>query len=166
LQKQIDEVRKTLERIQLDPPLQDHQHNGFESSFVEHANIAHKKLYVHHTIYGADAATAANYGVFWIVPIACIVTDVQEIHQILATDASAVTLNIEKLTGTEALDAGVNILGSEISLKATINSVQTGTLTTTLVDRSLVAGDRLAMNDTGTLTALVNVTIRVELRVV
>ena len=142
----------------------DHYHNGFDSNIVTWASIGQKKLHVHHTIVGTAAATAANYGVFFIVPAACLVTKVQEVHQTAGTDAGAVTLNIEKLTGTTALDSGANLLSTALSLKATINSVQTGTLTNTSSTRTLAAGDRLAMLDTGTLTAVANVTVLIELQ--
>ncbi len=134
-----------------------------ESDRIDYRFIRNRKLYIHHTIYGADAAVAANYGVFWIAPFECTVTEVREVHQILGTDASAVTLNIEKLTGTQALDNGVDVLASTIDLKGTINSVVEGALTTVVADKRLTRGDRLAMNDTGTLTALVNVTVIIEI---
>ena len=134
-----------------------------ESDRIDQRFIRNKKLYIHHTIYGADADTAANYGVFWTAPFDCTVTEVREVHQILGTDAGAVTLNIEKLTGTQALDSGVDVLASTIDLKGTINSVVTGTLTATLADKRLVRGDRLALDDTGTLTALVGVSVIIEI---
>ncbi len=134
-----------------------------ETDKIDFRFLRGKKLYIHHTIYGADAAVAANYGVFWIAPFECNVTEVREVHQILGTDASAVTLNIEKLTGTQALDNGVDVLASTIDLKGTINTVVTGTLTTTVADKQLTRGDRLAMNETGDLTALVGVTVIIEI---
>ena len=36
---------------------------------IDFRDIFKKKLYVHHTIYGIGAATAGNYGVFWIAPL-------------------------------------------------------------------------------------------------
>jgi len=135
-----------------------------ETDKIDFRFIRERKLYIHHTIYGLDAATNTNYGVFWIAPFNCTVTGVTEVHQTLGTDGSAVTLQIEKLTGTEALDAGVATLTSTgFDLKATINTIQTGTLTATLADRRLVKDDRLAMDDNGTLTAVANVTIIVEI---
>ena len=82
----------------------------------------------------------------------------------LGTDAGAVSLNIEKLTGTRALDEGSAMLSTAFDLKASINVVRTGTLTTASSVRSLARGDRLALDDAGTLTAVANVTISVELQ--
>ncbi len=163
LQKQIDSLKKEIDKMRKNPALPEHLHNGFDSTRVNWSDIYQRKLIIHHTIQGTAAATAANYGVFFIVPAACVLTKVQEVHQTLGTDAGAVTLDIEKLTGTQALDAGVAMLASTFSLKATINTVVTGTLSATLTSRSLVAGDRLAMKDAGVLTAVANVTVMVEL---
>ena len=129
-------------------------------------NLRNKKLIVSHTIVGTAAATAANYGIFFIAPFPCFVVNVYEVHQTLGTDAGAVTLQIERLQGTEALDAGDAILTTALSLKATINTVQTATMVnapTTRMTRRLSAGDRLAMKDAGTLTTLANVTVTIEL---
>lgn len=134
-----------------------------ETDKIDFRSISKKKFYIHHTIYGTDAATATNYGVFWIAPFDCTITEVREAHQTAGTDAGAVSLNIEKLTGTQALDAGVATLATAFNLKGTINVVNTGSLTTTLADLRLSRGDRLAMDDAGTLTAVANVTVIIEI---
>ena len=130
---------------------------------VDFRDIFKKKLYIHHTIYGADAATAGNYGVFWIVPFECTITEIREAHQTAGTDVGAVSLQIEKLTGTQALDAGVACLATAFDLKGTANTVNTGTLTATPADVRLVRGNRLAMDDAGTPTSVANVTVIIEI---
>jgi hypothetical protein len=166
LQKQIDELRKKLNGFMQDQTVVDHQHTGFDTTRVDFSDIALKKIYIHETIAGTAAATAANYGIFYIVPAACVVTDFKEVHAVAGNDAGAVTLDLEKLSGTEAPDAGSSILGATLSLKATANTVQTGTMTMTLDDRSLAKGDRLCLKDAGTLTNVANVSILVELTMV
>jgi hypothetical protein len=163
LQKDFEKFQKQIDRFTKNPFLPDHYHTGTDVSQVNYANLYQKKVYVYHTIVGTDAATATNYGVFYIVPFQCIVNVIKEVHMTLGTDGSAVTLTIEKLTGTQALDAGVSTLSSTIDLRGTINTVVTPTLTTTNADRNLAIGDRLSMKDAGTLTAVANVTIMVEL---
>lgn len=145
------------------PPLQDHFHNGFDTSRVDYSTITTRKIYVAHSIYGTDAATAANYGVFFIAQVPCYVSAFKEVHSTAGTDAGAVTVTLEKLTGTEALDAGDAVLASALSLKATADTVQNGTLTTTLTNRNLAVGDRLALDDAGTLTNVAGVSVIVEL---
>ena len=128
-------------------------------------DVRNRKIYIHHTIYGTDAATAGNYGVFWIVPFECTITEIREVHQTAGTDAGAVTLQIGKLIGTEALDAAGedSLLSTAFNLKSTINTVNTGTLTTILADLRLSRGDRLSMKDSGTLAAVANVTVIIEI---
>lgn len=140
----------------------DHRHDGYDTSRVDFRSISSRVFPVHHTIAGTAAATAGNYGVFYIFPVPCVAVSMREVHQTAGSDAGAVTLTIEKLTGTQALDAGAVVLSSTLSLKATANTVQSGTLTTTLANRTFAVGDRIAMKDSGTLTAVANVTVVME----
>lgn len=164
VQKALDDLSKRLQAVEGNVALPTHYHNGFDSNNIAYADLYQKKLYIHHTIQGTAAATATNYGVFLIAPVACIVTRIQEMHQTAGTDGGAVSLNIEKLTSGVALDSGATILSTAFSLKATINIVQKGTLTSTATSRTLAAGDRLAMKDAGVLTSVANVTVLVELQ--
>lgn len=116
------------------------------------------------TLQGATAATAANYGVIFIAPFACEVVSVREAHTTAGSDAGAVTIDIEKLTGTQAPDAGVSVLGATINLKGTANTLQTPALTGTAANKQLAAGDRLCLKDAGVLTAVAGVTVTVELK--
>lgn len=167
IQEQIDELRSNLEKVSGDIGiLPDHQHNGTDSTFVQFSNIAGKKIWIPHTIYGTDAATAGNYSTFWIAPMACYVNAFKEVHAVKGTDGSAVTLMLEKLTGTTAPGSGVSVLASTIDLKGTINTVVSGTITTTIANKNLAIGDRLALLKSGTLTAVANVTVLVEIIIV
>ena len=123
-----------------------------------------KKLPIDWTVVGTDAATAGNYGVFWIAPFAGVITRVVEAHQTAGTDAGSVTLNIEKLGSGVALDSGTVILSSAFSLKTTANTPQEGTLSTTLSDLQFSKNDRFALKDAGTLTSVNNVTISLEIK--
>ncbi len=116
------------------------------------------------TLQGAAAATAANYGIFFIAPFACEVVSVREVHTTAGTDAGAVTLDVEKLTGTTAPDSGVSVLSATINLKGTANTVQAPALTGTTANKQLAAGDRLALKDAGALTAVAGVAVAVELK--
>lgn len=118
------------------------------------------------TLDGAAAATAANYGLFFIAPFACEVVSVREAHTAAGTDAGAVTLDIEKLTGTQAPDAGVSVLGATVNLKGAVNTVQAPALTGTTANKQLAAGDRLCLKDAGTLTAVAGVAVAVELKAI
>ena len=114
-------------------------------------------IVIRHILAGTSAATAGNYGVFFIAPFPCEVLSVREVHETAGADAGAVTLDIEKLTGTQALDGGVAVLSSTINLKGTANTVSTGTLTGTRANRLLALNNRLALKDSGTHTAVAGV---------
>lgn len=166
IENEIRRIWTTIEGLKQEPILPDHFHNRYDASPINFQDIYQKKVWVHHTIQGTAAATAANYGVFYIVPTACYVNKVQEVHQTAGSDAGAVTVTLEKLTGTTALDSGTEVLATALSLKATANTVQTGTLTSTLGARTLAAGNRLALKDAGVLTAVANVTVLIELVII
>ena len=141
--------------------MDNHQHIGYDATRIDFKNIYRKKIYLTHTIAGTGAATAANYGTFYIVPVNCVFNGFKEVHR--GNSSGNGTLMLEKLTGTQAPDAGVSMLATTIDLTAALNTIQTATLTTTLANRSLVAGDRLCLKDAGTLTNCKNVVVLVEL---
>lgn len=163
-QQMIASLDKRLKALEGQVAQPTHYHNGFDSNNISYLDLYQKKIYVRWTLPGTSAATAGNYGTFMIVPVACLVMKIQEAHEVLGTDASAVTLQIEKLTGTTAPGSGSNLLATAIDLKGTINTVVTGTLTGTSSVRTLAVGDRLALKKSGTLTAVAGVTVHIELQ--
>lgn len=165
-QKQIQELWDAIKALQNNTPLTDHYHNGFDVSRINFSDIYQKKIWIEHTIYGTDAATAGNYKTIMIVPTPMTLTGFKEVHTVLGTDGSAVTLDLEKLTGTTAPGSGSSMLLSTVSLKSTINTVVTGSLTATLANRSVVAGDRIALKLAGTPTSVANVTVLIEFTLV
>lgn len=144
---------------------EDHQHTGVDSQYVRQIDVSDRKFYISHTIPGTQSATAANYGVFFIAPFKCYVSKVQEVHLTAGSDGGAVTLGIEKLTSAEAPGSGDDVLSTALSLKTTAGTVQSGTITATRADSNLEIGDRLCLEDTGTLTAVANVTVLIELTI-
>lgn len=112
-----------------------------------------------------DGATTANYDHFFTANVSCEVIQAYETHRVKGTDAGAVTLTIEKLNSTEALDAGDEVLATTFNLKGDNNTVQRVKATTTELSRVLNPGDRLALKDSGTPTAVAGVQITVLMRV-
>jgi hypothetical protein len=94
----------------------------------------------------------------------------QESHATAGNDAGAVTLQLEKLTGTTAPGSGTALLtdnsNAGFNLKGTANTVQTGTLTGTVGSLQLAVGDRLAWKVAGTPTAVVGVVASVRLKAI
>ena len=111
----------------------------------------------------AEAAGAANYEVVFIADRAYDLIEAYEVHRVLGTDAGAVTLDVEKLTGVQALDAGVSMIASTWNLKAIINTVVTKAKTATAANAKLAKGDRVALKDTGVLTAVAGVVVVLKL---
>lgn len=105
---------------------------------------------------------------FFIVPFACKVVGIKEVHATAGNDAGAVTAYIEKLSSTTAVGSGT-ALHTALSMKATANTVQTATLSTaspkmdgTSAVLDLAVGDRLAIVFAGTLTTLAGVVFTIS----
>ena len=120
-------------------------------------------FYITITLPGTTAATAANYNHFFIARHPCEILVVKEVHGTAGTDAGAVTLDIEKLTGTTAAGSGDSILVAGFNLKGTANTVQSKS-GADLTGQTLVEGDRLALEDTGTLTNVANLNVTLYLK--
>jgi hypothetical protein len=104
---------------------------------------------------------------FFIADRAYNVVAIYEVHSTAGSDGSAVNLQVTKDTSTDAPGAGTNLLTNNadagFNLKGTANTVQTGTLVATAASLKLAAGDRLAVDFAGTLTALAGVVVTVYL---
>lgn len=155
---------KNIERVSTFETLPFHTHNGFDSTKIDYKDLKGRKFAGCVTLIGTSAATATNYGVVFLNRVApCYLSYASEIHQTAGSDAGAVTLTLEKLTGTQAPDAGQVMLSGTFNLKGTANTEQAGTMTTTIANRNLALGDRICLKDSGTLTAVANVTVYIEL---
>ena len=112
-----------------------------------------------------DIVVTFNYGInaeavdtwIFIADTNYEVTRVTCIPTVAGTDAGAVTADVMKASGTTAVSSGATVLSAadSFNLKSTVNTLQTGTLTTTQSSRRLTTNDRLGVNFTGTLTAAV-----------
>lgn len=114
------------------------------------------------SILGANAITAANYGIFWTAPVACIMTATKERHAVAGSDGSPVTLMVKKVPSGTAAGSGTDCLASGINLKGTADTNAAGTLHATPANYTFAAGDSLAIVPTGTLTALSHVSVTIE----
>jgi len=120
-------------------------------------------LLVCEALEGTAAATAANYGVFFTAVFPVEVAAVVATFKTAGSDGSAVTLNIEVLTPGQALDAGTTVLRDSFNLKGTINTPVTKSGSDLTQNRVLNPGDRLALKDAGTLTAVEALSVTVYL---
>lgn len=105
--------------------------------------------------------TAANYGLFFTATRPCEVLKVKEVHTVAGDDNA--TLDIEKLTGTTAIESGSSILTAVFDLTSTANTVVTKSGTGLSSSRGLLEGDRLALKDGGNLTVIEGVQVTLYL---
>jgi hypothetical protein len=134
-----------------------HNHDDLDTQPIR------KTVFVTASLAGTASATGANYGVFFVATRPCVVVRISEVHT--TAGSSTPTLQVEKLTGTTALDSGSTLLKTAFNLASTANTVQTGDLIDggTKTALSMNKGDRLALKDIGTLTAIAGVCVTVEI---
>ena len=111
-----------------------------------------------------SAATAGNYTHFFIADNGYVIYAVEEVHAVAGSNGSAVTCQLEKLTGTTAPGSGISLLATAFNLKGSANTVQSGILSLTGNHNYLIRGDRLALKRSGTLTAVDSVVVTVYLQ--
>lgn len=130
-----------------------HNHDGRNSEKIR------QTAFVTAVLKNTEPQTAGNYGVFFIATRPCVLKAVSEVHEVAGS--STPTLQIERLTGTTAPASGTELLTTAFDLAGTANTVQRGVLKK--IPLGLSQGDRLALKDIGTLTALVGVTVTAEI---
>jgi hypothetical protein len=111
------------------------------------------------SIGGVLGATAAACSVFYTATASCTVEEIWESHTVAGTDGNPVTLDVEKLTSGVALDSGVSVLSSTFDMKGTINIPVRRTPTTTIANRQLARGDRLALKNVGDWTGVAGLSV-------
>lgn len=116
------------------------------------ADIPH--LTVPFSLVSTLPATAANYGSIFVADQPWRLVAAREAHAVAGSDGGAVTLDIEKLLNGEALDSGVSMIASTFSLKATADTEAARGPHSTVSQTRLKPGDRVALKDGGTLTAV------------
>ena len=99
------------------------------------------------------AASVDNH--IFIAQRNCRVRAISYIPRVIGSDGGAVSLMVTRCQGVEAPASGDDLQTAVFNLKATVETVQNATLAATTAFLDLVAGDRLAVNLTGTLTAVV-----------
>lgn len=113
---------------------------------------------------GALAATAANWGIFFTADQAMEVIECVERNEVVPSDGGGVTMMVTKVPSGTAKGSGVDMLASAINLKSTADTNVVGVLHGTAGNRQLADGDSVAIIPTGTLTALVGLSVRLTFR--
>jgi hypothetical protein len=101
---------------------------------------------------------------FFIAPRRMVVQQIDYTPDVAGTDAGAVTAVVRKVPSGTAIGSGTQLTAGSFNLKGTVNTrqstdpaVATTTLSTTPSDLVLAKGDALAVDVTGTLTAVAGV---------
>jgi hypothetical protein len=115
------------------------------------------------TYSGPAAADAVDIPIF-IADRAYEVVSIKEVHGTAGGAGAAVVA--KKCTGTQAASAGAALHTGSIDLTATANTVITPTLTATAADLVLAAGDRVALDFSGTISPLAGMNVTVVLRAI
>lgn len=96
------------------------------------------------------------------------VISILEVHSAAGTAVGAVNLQITKDTATDAPGAGIDLLTNNTNagfdMKGTANTLQTGSLISTIASLRLTSGDRLSVDFAGTLTTVAGVVVTVVLK--
>ena len=109
-------------------------------------------------------AAAGDYDGNIPVPDAAVLVSVTERHQTAGNDAGSVTLMVKKTPSGTAKASGTDCLSAGISLKATADTNQTGTLHGTPANYTFAAGDAASLVLTGTPTAVDGVSVTCKFR--
>jgi len=147
--------------IETTKQLEEKGDGGYKKDNFDFAYIDNKDLIVvNHSLVGVLPATSLNYGVFFIAKKA---VSIVYASACWTTASTSGTLNLERLSGTEALGAGDNIFINAMSTAGTANTVNTKN-TSDLQNITLKIGDRLALKNSGTLTNLTDLCVTVYLK--
>jgi len=111
-----------------------------------------------HTMIGSTPNNAQYYGIIWNIthPV-----EIMRVFVSFGTSSTSGTLQLEKLTGTQASGAGTNIFKSAFSTSGTANTVVEKKGIDMASDRQFRTGDRLGLVNGGTLTSLTNLVITI-----
>ena len=93
---------------------------------------------------------------------------VSEVHDVAGTDAGAVTLDVVKCASGTTVASGTSLLASTFSMKSTADTAVTKQVSNdglaVVPTRIITAGQAIALNFTGTLTALTGVAVTLWLK--
>ena len=135
--------------------------------FKKDVNTEHKNFlevvrygkYITHSVYGATAQTATNYGIIFVARHPIEIMRIIETHAVAGSNAGAVTLDVKKAGSGVAIASGISLLGSTFNLKSTANTPTIKEGLNLSSSRLLKENDRIELVVAGTLTALSDVNV-------
>lgn len=130
---------------------------------IKRRNIAesHRDTFVM-TDYQASSVADKIIG---IVPVKCQLVSAREVHVTAGDHASAVSMGVERLQGTETSGNGDAVTSATaFNLKGTAATVQSATIVTTSNIHIFAQGDKVGLNVTGDTQTLAGCTVTLEFR--
>lgn len=97
------------------------------------------------TIPLSSVAAERNNSACFIASDAWTITHIEEAHPTAETDAATLTVDVIKMTGTQALTGGVNLTEAAFNLKGTANTVSAGAVSTNSGVATLADGNRIGV---------------------
>ena len=162
------EIKNELDDVKMDGAQSSYLGNPIEDPNALNAIRYSVLLPVSARVKNTDAATAANYGYFFVADRPYEVLSITKRQKTKGADAGA-TLQVEKLTSGTAKDSGVNLLATalDIGSNSVDNTTYYGVLTTTKTALVLRAGDALGLTTAATtITSVNDVVVTVTLRAI
>ncbi len=154
-----------------------HSHNGMDSPRIDYVgSLTNRQMFVTSHVFGTAAGTSSNYGHFFtntfnvggggitnIQTNGLQVISISEVHGQAGTDAGDVTVSLKLLDpGDASISGGVTIV--TFSLKTTANNLSLATIQLGKTPATIFPGQRLALQTSGTLTAVADVLVTVLLQ--
>ena len=130
---------------------------NLNSEMGQNAETFRYGKYITHSVYGATAQTATNYGIIFVARHPIEIMRITETHAVAGSGAGAVTLDVLKAGSGVAIASGTTLLSSTFNLKSTANTPVIKEGVDLSSSRVLIEGDRIGLVATGTLTALSDV---------
>ncbi len=141
-----------------------HSHTGIDSPKVEFADILDKQFFAVSTVFGTSAATATNYGTFWIAPFNASVQEMQITYAHQATNPCVIYVEI--LKPGHPSGSGIGVQGFNVAVAGGVDQVGTSKLRAGSKAAILSANDRLSLFVDGDPTGLVQLNITVLLQII
>lgn len=132
---------------------------------IDNTTPLSETCFVTYVLPGTLATVAGNFGIFFVAPYPCFILGIAEVH--VTANGGAATLQVEKLTGTQAPGAGTTLLNTSFNLNATANTPQYAGVKgggTLVANVGLLQGERLALKESGALVSLGTVCITLQLQ--
>lgn len=93
------------------------------------------------------AGAAVTDLVVFVAPFACRLIQAANFYDVTA--GGALTAGLKKVSGTDAISSGTDLLSAAFDLNLTARTYRTGALVATQATLTFAAGDRLAIDFTG-----------------